>query len=49
MDVLYLLDVLENFVTTSVKQYGSNPLYSYSSPRCTLKAGLKHSIVKLEF
>ena len=41
MDVLQLPDVFENFVQTSAEKYGIDPLYSYSAPGYTWKAGLK--------
>ena len=41
MDVLQLADVFENFVESSTREYKINPLYSYSLPGYTWKAGLK--------
>ena len=41
VDVLQLTDVFENFVEKSTLEYGINPLYSYSLPGYTWKAGLK--------
>ena len=41
MDVLQLADAFENFVQTSTEEYSINPLYSYSAPGYTWKAGLK--------
>ena len=46
MDVLQLTDVFENFVETSTLMYGINPLYSYSLPGYTWKAGLKLKLKK---
>ena len=42
-------DVFENFVETSTLMYGINPLYSYSLPGYTWKAGLKLTKIKLDF
>ena len=49
MDVLQLADVFENFVESSTREYKMNPLYSYSLPGYTWKAGLKLTDVKLDF
>ena len=49
MDVLQLTDVFENFVEKSTLEYGINPLYSYSLPGYTWKAGLKLTKIKLDF
>ena len=49
MDVLQLTDVFENFVQTSTEEYGINPLYSFSAPEYTWKAGLKLTNIKLDF
>ena len=49
MDVLQLADVFENFVVKSTLMYGINPLYSYSAPGYTGKAGLKFTNMKLEY
>ena len=49
MDVLQLTDVFENSVQTSIEEYGINPLYSYSLPGYTWKAGLKLTNIKLDF
>ena len=49
MDVLQLTDVFENFVEKSTLEYGINPLYSYSLPGYTWKAGLKLTEIKLDF
>ena len=49
MDVLQLTDIFENFVQTSTEEYGINPLYSFSAPVYTWKAGLKLTIIKLHF
>ena len=47
MDVLQLTDVFENFLQTSTDEYGINPLYSFSAPGFTWKAGLKFTNIKL--
>ena len=49
IDVLQLTDVFENFVETSTLMYDINPLYSYSLPGYTWKAGLKLTKIKLDF
>ena len=49
MDVLQLVDVFENFVESSTRKYKINPLYSYSLPGYTWKAGLKLTDIKLDF
>ena len=49
MDVLRLADVFENFVESSTREYKINPLYSYSLPGYTWKAGLKLTNIKLDF
>ena len=49
MDVLQLSDVFENFVESSTREYKINPLYSYSLPGYTWKAGLKLTDIKLDF
>ena len=49
MDVLQLTDVFENFVKSSTREYKINPLYSYSLPGYTWKAGLKLTNIKLDF
>ena len=48
-DVLQLADVFENFVKSSLREYKDNPLYSYSLPGYTWKAGLKLTNIKLDF
>ena len=40
-DVLLLTDIFPNFIDTCKKASGNNPLYSYSTPSFTWKAGLK--------
>ena len=40
-DVFLLTDISQKYIDTCKKAYGSNPLYSYSTPSCTWKAGLK--------
>ena len=49
MDVLQLADVFENVVESSTREYKINPLYSYSLPGYTWKAGLKLTNIKLDF
>ena len=49
MDVLQLTEVFENFVEKSTLEYGINPLYGYSLPGYTWKAGLKLTKIKLDF
>ena len=49
MDVLQLSDIFENFVETSTEEYGINPLYSFSAPGYTWKAGLKLTNIKFDF
>ena len=49
MDVLQLADVFEIFVESSTREYKINPLYSYSLPGYTWKAGLKLTNIKLDF
>ena len=49
MDVLQLADVFENFVESSTREYKINPLYSYSLPGYTWKAGLKSTNIKLDY
>ena len=49
MDVLQLAEVLENFVEKATLEYSINPLYSYSLPGYTWKAGLKLTNIKLDF
>ena len=48
-DVLLLTDIFQNYVDTCKKAYGINPLYSYSTPSFTWKAGLKMTGVKLDY
>ena len=47
-DVLLLTDISQNYIDTCKKAYGINPLYSYTSPSFTWKAGLKMTGVKLD-
>ena len=49
MDVLQFADVFENIVEKATLEYGINPLYSYSLPGYTWKAGLKLTNNKLDF
>ena len=48
-DVLLLTDIFQNYVDTCKKAYGINPLYSYSTPSFTWKAGLKMTGVQLDY
>ena len=48
-DVLFLTDIFQNYIDTCKKAYGINPLYSYSTPSFTWKAGLKMTGVTLDF
>ena len=48
-DVLLLTDIFQNYIDTCKKAYGINPLYSYSTPSCIWKAGLKMTGVKLDY
>ena len=48
-NVLQLADVFENFVEKATLEYSINPLYSYSLPGYTWKAGLKLTNIKLDF
>ena len=48
-DVLLLTDIFQNYIDTCKKTYGINPLYSYSTPSFTWKAGLKMTGVKLDY
>ena len=47
--MLLLTDIFQNFIDTCKKAYGNNPLYSYSTPSFTWKAGLKMTGVKLDY
>ena len=49
MDVLQLADVFENFFEKATLEYSINPLYSYSLPGYTWKAGSKLTNIKLDF
>ena len=49
MHVLQLADVFENFVESCTREYNINPLYSYSLPGYTWKAGLKLTNIKKDF
>ena len=49
MDLLQLAAVFENFVESSTRENKINPLYSYSLPGYTWKAGLKLTNIKLDF
>ena len=48
-DVLLLTDIFQNYIDTCKKAYGINPLYSYSTPSFTWKAGLRMTGVKLDY
>ena len=48
-DVLFLTDIFQNYIDTCKKAYGINPLYSYSTPSFTWKAGLKMTGVTLDY
>ena len=48
-DVLLLTHIFQNYINTCKKAYGINPLYSYSTPSFTWKAGLKKTGVKLYY
>ena len=48
-DVLLVTDIFQNYIDTCEKAYGINPLYSYSTPSFTWKAGLKMTGVKLDY
>ena len=48
-DVLLLTDIFQNYIDTCKKDYGINPLYSYSTPSFTWKAGLKMTGVTLDY
>ena len=48
-DVLLLTDFFQNYIDTCKKAYGINPLYPYSTPSFTWKAGLKMTGVKLDY
>ena len=47
-DALFLTDIFQNHIDTCKKAYGINPLYSYSTPSFTWKAGMKMTRVKLD-
>ena len=48
-DVLLLTDIFQNYIDTCKTAYGINPLYSYSTPSFTWKAGLKMTGLKLAY
>ena len=48
-DVLILTDIFQIYIDTCKKAYGINPLYSYSTPSFTWKAGLKMTGVTLDY
>ena len=47
-DVLIITDIFQNYRDTCKKAYGINPIYSFSTPSFTWKAGLKRTGVKLD-
>ena len=47
--VLLLTDFFQNYIDTCKKAHGINPLYSFSTPSITWKAGLKMTGVKLDY
>ena len=47
-DVIFLTDVIENFVKVSSEEYGINPLYCVSLPGYTYQCALKYTDIKLE-
>ena len=49
MDVRQFTDVFENFAEKATLEYNINPLYSYSLPGYTWKAGLKLTNIKFDF
>ena len=49
IDVLLLTDIFQSYIDTCEKVYGNNPLYSYSTPSFTWKAGLKTTGIKLDY
>ena len=48
-DVLLSTEIFQNCIDTCKKAYGINPLYSYSTPSFTWKAGSKMTGVKLDY
>ena len=48
-DVLLLTDIFQNCIDVCKKAYNNNPLFSYSTPPFTWKAGSKLTGVKLCF
>ena len=47
--MLLLPDIFQIYIDTCKKAYGINPLYSYSTPSFTWKAGLKMTGVNLDY
>ena len=47
--MLSLTDIFQNYIDTCKKAYGINPLYTYSTPSFTWKAGLEMTGVKLDY
>ena len=48
-DVLLLTDIFQYYIDTCKETFGINPLYSYSTPSFTLKAGLKMTGLTLDY
>ena len=48
-DVLLLTVIFQIYIDTCKKAYGIKPLYSFSTPSFTWKAGLKMTGVKLDY
>ena len=48
-DVFLLTDFFQNYIDSCKKLYGNKPLYSYSTPSFTWKAGFKMTGVKLDY
>ena len=47
--VILLTYIFQNYIDTCKSAYGINPLYSYSTPSFTWKAGLKYTGVQFDF
>ena len=43
-----MADAFEKLVKVSIKEYGNNPLYSVSLPRCTYQCALKYTDINLQ-
>ena len=48
-NVLLLTDIFQNYIDTCKKGYGNNPIYSYSTPSFTWKAGMKMTGVTINY